>query len=289
MTSPRSFSIVKHVTANLRRSDLVNDSSKLDSDPYAITPIEMRGGLWLKRDDLFHVASARGGKARACYLLAREAERGLVTAASRGGPQISIVARIAWHIRIKCRVHTPSGSTTPDIQDAQAHAAERVIHRPGFNSVIRARAEEDAKILGWTHIPFGMESDVAVELAARQVLNVPREAKRIVVPVGSGLTLAGILLGLKRLSSAIPVVGIVVGADPRRRLDRWAPQNWEGRVNLIRSAQAYQTPAPICDYEGLSLDPIYEAKCLPFARESDCLWIVGVRDFVKVEGLERPQ
>ena len=247
------------------------------SDPQALTPIERRGRLWLKRDDLFHIAGAYGGKARACYLLARGAELGLVTAASRSSPQTSIVARIACHLGVKCRIHTPWGSATADIQDAESHGAERIGHRPGFNSVIRARAEQDARLRGWTHIPFGMESAVAVAMATRQAANLPGDCRRIVVPVGSALTLAGILWSLKTLGNAIPVVGVVVGADPRKRLDRWAPEDWKKRVTLAPSPLDYGTPASVCEYEGLRLDPTYEAKCLPFTRESDCLWVVGVR------------
>ena len=252
-------------------------------DPDALTPTEKRGGLWLKRDDLFQIAGAHGGKARACYLLARGAQLGLVTAASRSSPQTSIVARIARHLGIQCRIHTPWGSATADIEDAEAHGAVRLSHRPGFNSVIRARAEQDAKLRGWTHIPFGMESDVAVEMAARQVANLPWGCGHIVVPVGSGLTLAGILWGMKRLGKTNPVVGVTVGADPHKRLDRWAPEDWEARVRLVSSPQDYQTPASICEYQGVSLDPIYEAKCLPFAAESDCLWVVGVRPRIRFD------
>ena len=38
---------------------------QLVTDPEALTPVERRGDVWLKRDDLFELGGARGGKARA--------------------------------------------------------------------------------------------------------------------------------------------------------------------------------------------------------------------------------
>jgi len=42
-------------------------------------------------------------------------------------------------------------------------------------------------------------------------VNVPEEARRIVVPVGSGLSLAGVLTGLQLIGQVVPVLGVVVG------------------------------------------------------------------------------
>ena len=247
------------------------------SDPGALTAVERRGGVWLKRDDLFEIAGVRGGKARACYLLARAASEGLVTASARQSPQASIVARIARHLGLPCRVHTPSGSPTPELEDALQQGAERIAHPAGYNRVIIARAREDGWRRGWTVIPFGMECWEAVRCAAHQTANLPRGAKRLIVPVGSGMTLSGVLVGLERRGRSLPVFGVVVGADPRKRLDRWAPPDWRKQATLVRSPLPYHRPAPETELTGLALDPTYEAKCLPFLEQRDCFWIVGVR------------
>jgi hypothetical protein len=39
----------------------------------------------------------------------------------------------------------------------------------------------------------------------------------------------------------------------------------------------YHQHAPVAALGGLELDPVYEAKCLPFLRPGDLLWVVGRR------------
>jgi threonine dehydratase len=250
----------------------------------ALTPVELRHGVWYKREDLFKIAGVSGGKARTCYMLARAARRGLITASARQSPQAFIVARIAEHLDLRCRVHTPSGYSTPELAEALRHGAMRVAHVPGYNSVIVARARSDAERSGMTLVPFGMECADAVKAVAAQTQNLPREVQRIVVPVGSGMTLAGILVGLERAAWRAPVIGVMVGANPRTRLDRWAPSDWRRRVRLVASAIAYHEPGIRTACGGLTFDPWYESKCLAYLREGDCFWVVGNR-----EGTLRPR
>ena len=140
--------------------------------------------------------------------------------------------------------------------------AEIVQHKAGYNNVIIARAREDAKTTGWREIPFGMECQEAVDATAAQVENIPSEAKRIVIPVGSGMSLAGLLHGLIRYGKRIPVIGVIVGADPTDRLDKYAPKKWREMVDLVKSDLKYDEYAKQTTIEGLELDPIYEAKCI---------------------------
>lgn len=243
------------------------------------TAIERRGNVWLKRDDQFTIADVAGGKVRTCWHIATAGDVvGLVTAGSRASPQVNIVAHIARALGVPCRVHVPSGDLAPELLDAVACGAEIVPHRPGYNSVIVARARDDATQRGWTEIPFGMECDEAVRQTAGQVVDIPAGVKRIVVPVGSGMSLAGVLTGLRDPRAIpIPVLGVVVGADPVKRLDRYAPLAWRDMVKLVKSDLDYHTPAPVTTLEGVALDAIYEAKCLPFLEPDDLLWLVGIR------------
>jgi 1-aminocyclopropane-1-carboxylate deaminase/D-cysteine desulfhydrase-like pyridoxal-dependent ACC family enzyme len=245
--------------------------------PQALTLVEFRGWLWFKRDDLFEIGGVCGGKARACFVISQSARNGLVTACSRHSPQADIVASIATHLQLRSWIHTPAGTVTEELRLAVRHGAQTTAHKAGYNSVIIARARADAENRRATLIPFGMESREAVECTAHQTENLPHEARRIVVPVGSGLTLAGILVGLTERRRRVPVLGIVVGADPHRRLDRWAPAGWRHTTNLVRSELPYHRSAPITELSGVPLDPIYEAKCLPFMKRGDCFWIVGHR------------
>jgi 1-aminocyclopropane-1-carboxylate deaminase/D-cysteine desulfhydrase-like pyridoxal-dependent ACC family enzyme len=248
----------------------------VDTSVETLTPIACAGGIWIKRDDSFNVYGVNGGKVRSCLILAQNST-GLVTAASRSSPQGHIVAAIARGLRVACRIHTASGARTPEMERALESGAKIIQHRAGYSSVVQARAREDAAARAWTLIPFGMESQVSIDLTARQMINIPGATKRLVVPVGSGMTLAGILWGLKSLRRKLPVVGVLVGADPTRRLDRWAPSDWRKKVKFCDSRGDYAKPAAQLSWSGIPLDPLYEAKCIPFLQRADCLWIVGHR------------
>lgn len=255
------------------------------------TPVEKHGAYWLKRDDLFEECGVRGGKVRTCltYILDHMDHKnigGLVTGGSRSSPQVQIVGHIAKCLGIPARLHLPKGKLPPYIQEATADNGHKVFQWfPGFNHVLSARARDDAANLGesWLEIPFGMEVPQAVSGTAEQVENLPfddPDFKRIVVPVGSGMTLAGVLTGLQNIGIDVPVLGVVVGQDPSKRLDKWAPTDWRDRVRLVRSPLDYHKPAPLTDHsliEHVALDPIYEAKTVPFLKEGDLLWIVGHR------------
>tara|TARA_R110002153_G_scaffold196696_2_gene350091 strand:+ start:105 stop:2279 length:2175 start_codon:yes stop_codon:yes gene_type:complete len=245
-------------------------------DPDAITPIQQVGDLWIKRDDLFECNGVRGGKVRTCLALS-QGSAGLITAGSRSSPQVNIVAHVAEYLGLPCRVHTPEGEPSPEVAHAISSGAERVTHRPGYNSVIIKRARDDAKERGWTEIPFGMECHEAVKQTRRQVPEVLAEGvSRLVVPVGSGMSLSGILWGLQDHGHGLNVLGVVVGADPSERLDKYAPPGWRDMVVLVEATEDYheEVNASVGD---LKLDPVYEAKCVPHLRHGDMLWVVGVR------------
>jgi len=70
------------------------------------------------------------------------------------------------------------------------------------------------------------------------------------------------------------VLGIVVGASPQRRLDRYVP-GWRGQCTLVPAGVPYSQHAASPPW--LALDPVYEAKCVPFLEPGDLLWVVGCR------------
>jgi len=240
-----------------------------------LTPVQEIGNIKVKRDDLFSKGGVCGGKARTCFHLGKNA-KGLVTAGSRVSPQINIVAHVAKYYGIPCHCHTPNGDIS-ELKDAQDVGAEIIQHTGGYNNVIISHAKDDAKKLGWTEIPFGMECQEAVNQTKRQTANIPSDIKRIVISVGSGMSLCGILWGLKERNLNIPVLGVCVGANPTNRLKEYAPSNWTKMVELIDSGYDYHKSPEKTKLGNLELDPIYEAKTIPFLKEGDLLWIVGHR------------
>lgn len=240
-----------------------------------LTRIEQHGGIWAKRDDLWTLNGAIGGKARTCWALAQGA-KGLTTAGSRSSPQVNIVAHIAQKLGIPFRAHCPKGELSPELKEAELLGAEIVQHKAGYNNVIIARSREDAEARGWVDIPFGMECEEAVTQNRAQVAEFHASVLRVVIPVGSGMSLSGLLWGLKDMGWDIPVLGVVVGADPKKRLDKFAPPDWENMVTLVPSGSDYHVPENVV-WNGIRLDPHYEAKAAKFLQDGDLLWIVGVR------------
>lgn len=246
------------------------------TDPQALTPVERRGRFWLKRDDLFEFGGARGSKARCAVALLRGA-RGACVAGNRLSPMVSRVARVAHKLGVPCRAHVaPSKELSVEEQDAVAHGAELVKHRVAYLSALKSKARADAAARGWVEIPFGFECGEYLLQTRRQAANLPREAGRVVVTVGSGMALSAVLWGMIDAKLSLPVLGVCVGADPLARLDRWAPWGWRRRVQLERSPVHFEKPQPAA-LEGVALDPHYESRLLPYLRAGDAVWLVACR------------
>jgi 1-aminocyclopropane-1-carboxylate deaminase/D-cysteine desulfhydrase-like pyridoxal-dependent ACC family enzyme len=183
----------------------------------------------------------------------------------------------------------PTGACTEEMQDMLGHGAVLVQHKAGYNSVVVARAKEDAgNRPGWCYIPFGMESDLAVKCTAHQVQGIPKDVQRIVVPIGSGVSACGIMHGLCNagLGEKIHVVGIRVGADPTKRLNRFGPVWWHRYMEVVDVSKKIPYDKEIHAVIGgkLLLDPIYEAKCVPYLQPGDLLWVVGIRNTKATQG-----
>jgi hypothetical protein len=246
-----------------------------------LTPVEYYDGIWVKRDDLFEIAGVRGGKVRTAYKLSRQAfENGkkvLVTVGSRLSPQIEIVAHIAKHFGMHCRAHTTLGEFSSELKLASSMGAEIIQHHMGFNNVLSARATEDVENDPTAAlIPFGMRSQEAIQQTRRQIANIPKDCKRIVVPVGSGMSLNGILWGLLDANINLPVLGVLIGGKITSTMHKYGPPLWPTMVKFIDDGLPYKQLVDA--YIGtVQLDPIYEAKAAKFAKPGDLFWCVGVR------------
>lgn len=240
-----------------------------------LTPVEEVDGIYLKRDDLFEVGGARGGKARTCWALSKGA-KGLVTAGGKYSTQNIVVATIGAHLDIPVHVHTAYGKLTPELRLVKEIGAAVIQHKPGYTNVIVSRAKLNSIEYGYKYIPFGMDCWEAVHQTRYQVKNLPN-ARRLVVPVGSSMTLSGILHGIKDYKKEFDeVMGVVIGAPPYKKLNYYAPYKWRDNVMLVPSGVDYKVHVE-ARINGIVLDPIYEAKCLPVVRKGDVFWLVGAR------------
>lgn len=267
--------------------DLFSTGREQEVVDFEPTPIEKvylpnKGEILVKRGDKYLVNGVAGGKVRSCYALALKAKKdgykGLTTAGSRSSPQVNIVAHVAQHLHMECHIHTPQGELSQEVLNAIKAGGKITQHRAGYNSVIVARSREDAKLNGFYDIPFGMECDEAIFQNSCECLNLPYDINRIVVPIGSGMSVSGILWGLKdiHINPDYHILGVQVGADPIKRLDMYAPSDWRKHLTIVKAGVDYHDYVDAC-VGNIHLDPVYEAKCVKFLQGGDLFWIIGCR------------
>jgi 1-aminocyclopropane-1-carboxylate deaminase/D-cysteine desulfhydrase-like pyridoxal-dependent ACC family enzyme len=261
-----------------------------------LTPVEKHGSIYLKRDDKFVFNGQIGGKVRgALYLITSNLhKKGFVTAGNRNSPQINIVGTLATYFNKPVYGFTPTGDLGNEVKLAESKGTIIKQEYPGYEVVLTKRAKDFAKRKGYYYIPFGMDTPLVQDLLINQVRNIPKSVKRIVIPVGSGSSMIGVLRGIMKYRPDIKILGVRVGADPKKKLDKYVP-GWEEYIDLVDSylpreysgepdrPLSYSEPFPIdkCWIGKVRLDPYYEAKTIPFIEKGDLLWIVGIREQVK--------
>ena len=261
-----------------------------------ITPVETLGRCWVKREDYsckISDSEPSGLKVRQFMAMAEEqpGDAMVVGCASYSAMQI-YVAWAAKQANVPAVIFVPQRKErTMATQYAESMGA--IIHEvfPGYANVYRKRARDYAKEIGGS---VRWDSKRAIYDTALQCLNLPPEAKRIIVPTGSGLTAAGVMVGLAILQrSDVEVVAVCVSDlanednihsnaafmlgvmtahyyDPilTPRMPVLRMQRTDGGYNhwLFRTL-------PYGDV----LDPFYTAKAFDYLTAGDVLWVSGMR------------
>ena len=252
-----------------------------------LTPVEYikELGIWLKRDDYFNICGVGGGKARAAYQIitgyVKEGYDTIVTVGSRQSLQCEIVSYICQALNLKCHLFVTAGADTPELISARKNSNIE-IHKitPGYNNVLISRSTAYAKENHFGYVPFGLSCMTNIEVTSKQVANIPDEVKRLVIPVGSGMTFSSVLNGLRKYNKNIPVLGIMVGKDASSTVNQYVTGLCFYDYELIQSNVNYHDYVEV-NMCGINLDPVYEAKCYPYLKEGDLLWIVGHRNNTK--------
>lgn len=173
-----------------------------------ITPITKDGDLSFKREDLYKPYDdipVTGSKIRQCRNLLSNNKNWILrknliaaTACSSVSPQGVILARVCKELKLPCRIYTggiPDHKKHKFLVLAESLGAE-IINATGvaYNNAVDYQIRKDRNNF---HIGFGLEGnlDDTIPCIAEQVENV-LEYKEISIPVGSGITAAGILSGL---------------------------------------------------------------------------------------------
>ena len=253
------------VSATTRRAGLV------------LTPVERHGGHWVKRDDLADERGVRGGKARTLGVICRHitatGARGLTIHAARNSVTPATLGAVCAAYGVSSCVHTAAaaGPLPEPYQEAIGRGTRVCEHRPGYMSVLAARARDQAAADGYLAVGLGLDFPPATTETARQAANLPRDVRRLVTAVGSGHMLEGILRGMVTIGLTIPVLGVCVGKLPECIVNMETPLS----VELVKINDDFHRPAKVTALGELELNPYYEAKCIPYMQEGDLLWVVA--------------
>lgn len=283
--------------------------------PDSLTPVELRGGIWFKREDLYRVEpyGVNGSKLRACqHLMGRAATDHLsvVSAASVMSPQSAMAAVVAEQLGLDCEIIV--GATTPEKAvkhksislAVQAGATVRCVP-VAYNTYLQKAASDAAQAPGVWRLPYGITTpadaplediEAFLQVGAAQTANLPDEVETLVIPFGSANTACGVLYGLHdhRPAALREVVLMEIGPDRRE----WATSRLEsvGRamvpdgvdltfITLHEVWATYGDKMPET-MEGIVFHPTYEGKMIRWLncvqpefwmrRDGTTLfWIVG--------------
>jgi len=290
-----------------------------------LTPVEEYDGIFYKRDDLFSPFDngVNGGKARQAIALIEknlkyiqeECNNTIITATNVQSPQGLIISTVGKHFG--CKVIVGFGyywgkdkliAKNPLIKKAQEAGGNiEVIANASYPSVVNCAIDKLSKEENYYQIKFGINAadnaDSIFGVISNQVQNLPNDLDLLVIPVGSGLNFAGVLIGLVKYNiKPKRIVGILSGMDSISVIEKILIPD-----NIIRATDE-ELPLddfdnaiipPILEYElyfsdikyakkviidkPFNIDPIYEAKSLVWLEEEKArctlgktlVWIVG--------------
>jgi len=247
-----------------------------------LTRVDVFDGWYAKRDDKACFISAdmpSGSKVRQYLAMAKDCPKGtpMVVGCSASSAQQVYVADAAKRCNTRGIVFVPArAKRTRSTQWAIDMGAEVHEVRPGYPSVYRSRAKEFARGLGGC---VRWNPKLAVLDTAVQTNNLPSDIRRVIVPTGSGLVAAGVLVGLA--GSDVKVIAVAVSslASKEKIIETALKYVKEvPRLEFVKLRIPYEKPMlDIRLPDGDILDPFYAAKAMPFVKDGDCLWVTGCR------------
>lgn len=268
---------------------------------FELTPVEEYNNILFKRDDKFEPWSdlpLNGGKVRQAISLIENnldniklRNNTIISATSVHSPQGVILAKVAKEYGLNCVLAiggVKNISNNPLMLKAQELGAKiEIVSSFGYNSVLFDKVKKYNGFL----VAFGMNAkehkNSIITPIAKQVENIP-EIDNLVIPVGSAVTICGILEGIQIFNKNIKTVyGIqIAGYNRMDVIYNTLPFFRYYGINLrfipYKKFQ-YSKWVNIKFNNTEYLDQIYEAKAfdwllnsgIDLTKEKTLFWIIG--------------
>lgn len=186
---------------------------------FDITPVEMAGVMWFKREDKFAplgYGDINGAKLRQCIYLINKwvKERGIsgvVSGAVANSPQHAFVSMVCRYYRIGCLIVTAKKETAESkyLQIAKNNGSSFFHSKIGYAKTLGSHAEKLAKqIPGHTVLETNITLDEkknnaeSIEafhkIGSEQSKNIPDHIETIIIPCGSCNSVTSVLYGICR-------------------------------------------------------------------------------------------
>jgi len=165
--------------------------------------IREHGGVWVVRDDLF----PGGTKARFMPMLFDGVEEAVYASPAEGGAQTALATvakdlgkRATIFVAARARLH-------PRTLEAARLGAKIVPVRPGYLSVVQARANDYAKANGARLVPFGVDLPEAITRLAEAARATRLDPDEVWCAAGSGVLARALAQAWPRASRHAVQVG----------------------------------------------------------------------------------
>lgn len=275
-----------------------------------LTPVQEINGILFKRDDLFVPFSDSklcGGKVRqAIYLfndnydyIKENCNNTVATASSVKSPQLIIIAKLSHEIGAKfigaIGTHATLEKTT-EVNKMVSMSRDlgadiRIVSKMSYNNVLYSKLNELQKTEPHFNVGFGINLkenfNAIVGSVADQVQNLPKDLNNLVIPVGSAVTMAGILVGLQKYNiKPKRIIGIqTAGYDRTKEIQDALPFEYNEIKYEFIIDKTYKYAKELkktIEGSDVVLSPTYESKAYEYAIKNELLqsnkdlfWIVG--------------
>jgi 1-aminocyclopropane-1-carboxylate deaminase/D-cysteine desulfhydrase-like pyridoxal-dependent ACC family enzyme/Fe-S-cluster containining protein len=284
-----------------------------------LTPIEYVNNMYFKREDYYKpfedLKDLGGSKVRQLQMFIESKindnkfpYKGIMTYSQVTSIQSLIVAKIAHDFGIPCviGIGVKNDKLTKSIEDnnvlnlSKEFDAEIIsLSGIGYNNVLESVAKDYSEKHNLFLVNFGInsENDIygVIRGIAFQVQNLPDDLDNLIVPCGSGVSLAAILVGLKLFNKKVKrVIGIQISGYDRRKEINKIISKFNIKPNyefFIDKTYSYNKKVEYLVSDNFDLSKVYESKAFEFLQKNKTLlnitdnektlfWVIGNNNFI---------